>query len=71
MPRDSAPRSRVTLKQSLDVMELMVDASHSIMTRWENHVSAETRAEVMKEIHDVGLTFLLKAGRRPVPKPRA
>lgn len=68
MLRDRTPRIHVTLHQSLDVVEMMVDASHSIMTRWENHVSAEIRAEIMKEIHDIGLALLLKAGRRPVPR---
>lgn len=62
------PLRRPTVAELLELLEAQEIALHSIMTRWEDGVPAELRAEVMVQIYEPALHMLMRAKRRPIPR---
>jgi hypothetical protein len=62
------PLPRLTLRETLDILDLVVTNLASIMSRWQDGVAPELRAEIMLHAHDPLLRLLLRARRRPLPR---
>lgn len=48
----------------LDLLERIEVALSSMMTRWQDGIPAEVRAEIMTEAYEPVLRILIHAGRR-------
>lgn len=64
-PAKPTRRSRLTLREVLDVLELVEVNLSSMMRRWQDGIPPEVRDEISTEAYHPILQLLIKGNRRP------
>ena len=66
--RPPRPMRVATKPEILDVLEQVEVALSSMMTRWQDGIPAEIRAEIMTEAYEPVLRMLIRSRRRPLAR---